>query len=341
MTHRKRPPWISFAMLAILLLALALRALGFEWVFVDGDTVVFPPSDAQYHVRRSLYAWLNFPRVLLSDSYINYPGGAAISWPPLFDFVVSAVARPLARDAYGFQVVAAWIPPILGSLIVIPVYLLGCELGSRAVGLGAAALISMFPMSVTYSRVAQLDHHCAVAFVGAWLLLVVVKLVGETGSPYRQGFALSLVQIGMLLTWHGSLLYLGVAQGILWIGAAQSGRRSLYAVQAGSALATLFVIAPVVWLFPEPLAGCYSAIALSRLHVLAVAAMALVSGALWWLERPGERSRSRSAAQRLAWTGCLGAAVAAILFSLPGPRDGLEPRASISDDDRRSGSQNR
>ena len=183
----------------------------------------------------------------------------------------------------------------------------------------------MVPMSVTYSRVAQLDHHCAVAFIGAWLLLILVKLVAGTGSPYRQGIALSLAQIAMLLTWHGSLLYLGVAQAILWVGAALCGRRSLYAVQAGSALATLCVITPVVWLFPDPLAGQYSAIALSRLHVLAVAAAALVSSAVWWLERPGERARSRSAAQRLAWTGCLGLAVAAILFSLPGLREGLDP----------------
>ena len=325
MKEGKRPPWISFALLATLLLALAVRALGFEWVFIDADTVVFPPSDAQYHVRRSLYAWVNFPRVLLWDPYINYPDGAAISWPPLFDFAVGAAAKLLARDTYSFQVVAAWIPPILGSILVFPVYLLGRELGSRGVGVGAAALIAMFPMSVTYSRIGQLDHHCAVVFVGAWLLLIVVRLVAETGSMLRLGIAFSLAGSAMLLTWHGSLLYLGMAEAILCVGAALTGRRSLYAVQAGSALAILFVIGPVVWLFPEPLAGPYSAIALSRLHVLAVMTVALVSGSLWWGVRPGQGLRARSPTARLAWTAFLLAAIAAILLLLPGPREGLEP----------------
>jgi hypothetical protein len=56
-----------------------------------------------------------------------------------------------------------------------------------------------------------------------------------------------------------------------------------------------------------------------------LAAVTLVSGAMWWLERPGLRTGSRSPAQRLVWTACLGAALAAILLSFPGPRDGLEP----------------
>jgi len=58
----------ALILFGIALLALALRAQGFEWVFVDDGTVVFPPGDAQYHVRRSLQAFLHFPRVMFWDS---------------------------------------------------------------------------------------------------------------------------------------------------------------------------------------------------------------------------------------------------------------------------------
>ena len=49
---------------------LMVRSLGFEFVFVEGE-VVFPPADAQYHLRRALYTYENFPAVLLFDPYIN------------------------------------------------------------------------------------------------------------------------------------------------------------------------------------------------------------------------------------------------------------------------------
>ena len=83
---------IGLSLLAISGLAFYLRALGFEWVFV-GYEVVFPPADAQYHLRRAFFSFVNFPTVLLFDHYINFPDGAAVPWPPLFDFVVGGGAR--------------------------------------------------------------------------------------------------------------------------------------------------------------------------------------------------------------------------------------------------------
>jgi dolichyl-diphosphooligosaccharide--protein glycosyltransferase len=91
-------------------LALGIRSLGFEFVFV-GDEVVFPPADAQYHLRRAFYTFVNFPAVLLFDPYINYPGGASVPWAPLFDFVLGSVARLLADTPRGFEQVAAWTGP--------------------------------------------------------------------------------------------------------------------------------------------------------------------------------------------------------------------------------------
>ncbi len=321
-------PLVLFGLVA---LALCVRALGFEWVFVE-DAVVFAPGDAQYHLRRSLYAFANFPTTLFWDSYINYPDGAAISWPPLFDFAVAAVGKVLARDAAAFQVLAAWASPVIGSLTLVPVYFLGREVGSRMVGLGAAGLLALLPLSVSYSRVGQLDHHCAVALIGACLLLVCTRLAAGTGPPAGLAAALAIGRIAMLLTWHGSLLYLGLVEATLVVAAAFTGRRELYAVQSASAAVTLLFVAPLVWLFPEPLGGPYSAIALSRLHMLAMLAVVIVSGALWLLEGRSVSSSGAPAAglagspaRRLAWTAALSVFVGAVLLALPGPRAGLEP----------------
>lgn len=307
---------------AALLLAFGLRALGFEWVFVDGETVIFAPADAQYHVRRALYAWMNFPAVLFWDPYLNYPDGAAISWPPLFDFTIAGLGRVLATTPYDFQVFAAWVSPWVGAATLLPVYALGRRIAGPGVGVGAAALLALLPIHITYSRVGQFDHHCAVALLGTCWLLLIARLVANDGSPLRLGMGLFVTRLAMLLTWHGSLLYLVLAEGILWLAAAITGRRSLYRVQATSALATGAVLAPLVWLFPEPLGGAWSAIALSRLHVLAVFLVVIVSAGLWWLEG---REGSRSPITRVGWTVGLGLVAVSLVLAFPSIRAGLEP----------------
>lgn len=307
---------------AVLLLAVGLRALGFEWVFVDSETVVFAAGDAQYHLRRALHAWMNFPSVLFADSYINYPGGAAISWPPLFDFTVAAFGRALASESHRFQVIAAWAPVAIGAATVLPVYTLARRIGGSGVGVGAAALLALIPIHINYSRVGQLDHHGAVAFIGVCLLLVVARLAANDGSPSRLGFALAAARLAMLLTWHGSLLYLALAEGALWIAGAVTGRRELYRVQAVSALGTWVVLAPLVWLFPEPLGGSWSAIGLSRLHVLAVSGVVVVSAGMWW--RAG-RGGLGSPAGRLGWTAIFGLVAMGAALLVPAVREGLEP----------------
>ncbi|MEE2673866.1 MAG: hypothetical protein VX466_08730 [Myxococcota bacterium] len=307
---------------AALLLALGLRALGFEWVFVDSDTVVFAPGDAQYHVRRALYSWVNFPTVLFSDPYINYPGGAAISWPPLFDFTTAALGRLLAGDPHRFEVFAAWVPPVVGAFTLLPVYALACRIGGAGVGVGAAALLALLPIHLTYSRIGEFDHHCVVALIGACLLWVVARLVAEDGSSARLGAGLTAGRLAMLLTWHGSLLYLALIEAILWLAAAVGGRRDLYRVQAVSAFATCVVLAPLVWLFPEPLGGPWSAIALSRLHVLAVVLVAIVSAGMWKLEGFG---RPRHALARLGWSAGFSLTAVGLALLVPAIREGVEP----------------
>ncbi len=307
-------------------LAFAVRSFGYEWVFT-GNEVVFAPADAQYHVRRAFYTFANFPAALFWDAYINFPEGAAVAWPPLFDWCVGAVGWLMAEDAASFDRVAAWAPPVIGALTLVPTYAVGRHLESRATGLLAAGLLALLPVSATFAHVGNPDHHCAVALLGACLLLVLVRLVDRDpdAAAWPQGLtvALAALRVGLLLTWHGSLLYLGFVDAVLWVAAAFSGRRDLYAAQAVSALATSAIIAPFVWSTPLPLGGAWSAIALSWLHVAAVSGVAGVSGLLCWLERDGTPKRSPGAL--LGYTLAAGLAVLVALLLLPGARVGLEP----------------
>ncbi len=315
---------VGLGLACLMALALGIRSLGFEFVFV-GDEVVFPPADAQYHLRRAFYTFANFPAVLLFDPYINYPGGASVPWAPLFDFVLGSVARLLADTPRGFEQVAAWAGPACGALTLIPVYWAGSLLGSRSVGFAAALCYACLPIGVAYSRVGNPDHHSAVAMLGAWLLLACLGLLeADAGQRRVRGWGglLGAAQLLLLLTWHGSLLYLGLANFLLIaVGIIRGGQRVLVA-QAAAAGACSLLLVPGVLFSPEPLGGWFSSIALSWLHVLATGAVAVVATALWlseWRLPEGGILRRGLVA---AGTGAVGVCGAMLV---PEVRDGLEP----------------
>jgi len=312
----------ALAVFTAMLLALLVRALGFEYVFV-AEEIVFPPADPQYHLRRALYTMTRFPDVLLFDPYINFPGGASVPWPPLFDWTLGGLGRLAGGTPADLERVAAWAAPGCAAIAVWPIYLTGARIASRRTGAIAALLFALLPISVVYTRVGNADHHAAVGMIGAWLLYALLSLVDPEATRRRMiGLAVLLfaVRTAMLLTWHGSLLYLAPAEGLLLLAGVVTGRRALLAAQAGSALASLVVIALVLSLSPAPLGGPYSSIALSRLHGLAVAAVVVTSGGILLASRLGV---AETAGRRLVWSAGAGIAFVLTLVVVPDTRDGL------------------
>ena len=77
---------VAAGVLGAAILAFALRALGFENVFPDEQSVALALADANYHARRAYWMLQNFPQVQSFDAYLNYPAGARVPWPPLSDW---------------------------------------------------------------------------------------------------------------------------------------------------------------------------------------------------------------------------------------------------------------
>jgi len=329
-TADERGPGDWLAAFGVALLALLVRSLAYANVFHRGD-VVFAPADAMYHVRRAYFTYESWPRVLLFDPYVNYPDGAPVPWPPLTDVVSGTAAVLLANDDAGFATVLAWWPAVVGALGVLPIFWIARELASRGAGIAAGSFYALLPISVIYGRVGNPDHHVAVAAIGACLLLLCVKLAqsGRGDRPARSlVVALALTRAALLLTWHGSLLYLAVVETTLLLVAAIGGRRQLYAAQALSACGTFVLIAPVLASFPTPLGGLYSSIALSRLHLIAIAGTVAVAAAGFWQMGPGRaglRAGARGPGGRIAFLLLAGAGFSLAVLALPGPRAGLEP----------------
>jgi asparagine N-glycosylation enzyme membrane subunit Stt3 len=335
MTGHQSAAWaqrigVAVALLAVMALAVGVRSLGLEYVFV-GDEIVFPPADPQYHLRRALYTWARFPDVLLFDRYINHPGGAPVPWPPLFDWTLGALGRLAGGELRDLERVAVWSGPFCAAVAIVPLYLAGARLGSRRVGVIAGLVFALVPISVVYTRVGNADHHAAVGMIGAWLLCVLLAMCDPEATPRRMvglAVALFVVRVAMLLTWHGSLLYLAPAEGLLLLVAVASGRAAVLAAQALGAGATALVVMIVLSASPTPLGGPYSSIALSRLHVLAMLWVAFTAGGLLGAMRPGGeggRQRAGSPGARALWAAGAALAFAMLVLAFPATREGLVP----------------
>jgi len=126
----------------------------------DGITPV--GFDAFYHMRRILYTTSNFPEYIRFDSYLNYPLGFEIGWPPLYDLLGASLALFLGAgnpDTHTVEFAGALLPVLLGTLTVIPVYVAASALFNRKVGVFSAAIFAVIPVHVYISQFGMVDHH--------------------------------------------------------------------------------------------------------------------------------------------------------------------------------------
>ena len=301
-------------MLALTALAFVVRTFGIENVLLSTGEVVLPIGDPCYHARRAYFSFEHFPFVLLWDPLLNYPDGASVPWPPLWDLVLAGVARLFARDAAGFDRVIVWLPPLLGALGVPLVYWIARTVTTRSVAAGAALLYALLPATIYYSDFGNVDHHAFVGFLGAALLLLYVRAARPGTSAARLvvlGSGLAVARAALLLTWPGGVIYVGAGDALLLLAGALQGRTGLLAVQGGSAVVSALLLAPTVAVSGTALGGLYSTVELSRLHPLALLALAAVTLASAILERARP---ARSARSRLLRLAAIAAPVAALVL---------------------------
>jgi oligosaccharyl transferase (archaeosortase A-associated) len=227
---RKLPPAAiaAIAMAVVAGIALYMRiALPWNQVFVNGQ-VWFLETDSSFYMRNIQVIVQHFPHFNAFDPYMLFPGGQAALVRPFFAGLVS-LAILLVRGAttlYHMEVIAAFIPPILGALTLIPVYFIGKELFNRWVGVIAALLVAILPTEFLHrSLLGFLDHHVAeVLFttVAALFLIMAIKRAREKGMSFdnvlKRDWAairkpliytlLASIFLGFyLLTWQGGVYF--------------------------------------------------------------------------------------------------------------------------------------
>jgi len=134
-------------LLLVLLLAAAavfVRLQGVGEVVGEGQIWIYP-DDPPYHLRRALMTLNNWPHVPTVDPFLNFPDGATVYWPPGLTWLLAGLCRlvaPHAVDRTVVESVALWIPPIVGALTVVLVYIASRRAMGRVVGVVVALVLA-------------------------------------------------------------------------------------------------------------------------------------------------------------------------------------------------------
>jgi dolichyl-diphosphooligosaccharide--protein glycosyltransferase len=203
-------------------------ALPHDQIFVNG-AVWFRETDAYYYIRNIEVLVHNFPHFNTFDPYMLFPGGSPALTHPFFAWLVAAtilLVRGAASTLHSMEVVAAYVPAILGTLALIPAYFIGKELFNRWVGVISAALVIIIPGEFLHrSLLGFTDHHVAETLFSTVCMLFLIMairrarereisfahILSRDWSTVRKPLIYTLLAgifLGIyLLTWHGGLMF--------------------------------------------------------------------------------------------------------------------------------------
>lgn len=176
-------------------------------------------GDSEYHLRRILLAWENFPRLSVFDPLLGWPQGAAHPWAPGFDWVAAAALHLTGlRDPGHLALAASCFPVLLGLLTVATVIAITRQLlpagTHRAAALGAGLVASLVPQFLGATRVARTDHHAWEAASLALLLWWALRSL-EDHRPARIELVGALIVTGALAGFTGAPLYVALVLPLL------------------------------------------------------------------------------------------------------------------------------
>jgi oligosaccharyl transferase (archaeosortase A-associated) len=220
---------VGIILAALVGISLYIRmVLPHDQIFVNGS-VWFRETDAYYYMRNIETLVHNFPHYNTFDPYMLFPGGGGGLSRPFFAWIVSAAIllfKGAAASLQSMETVAAYIPAIMGTLVIFPVYFIGKELFNRWAGVIAAILIVVLPGEFLHrSLLGFTDHHVAeVLFstTSVLFLIMAIKrarereisfshLLSRDWPAIRKPLIYTLLAgifLGLyLLSWSGGLMF--------------------------------------------------------------------------------------------------------------------------------------
>lgn len=194
---------------AIALLAVAVRLTPWQGVF-DQGTVYFFDGDCYLHIRKVLLHVASFPRFVSFDYFDGFPDGTVALWPPVLDWLISllSIISGQGNSARGIEVLSALIPPVVGGLTVIALYVFGRRIFDPPTALIAGALLSFMYGHVVFTILGRPDNEMMEPLMALLMYASYTRLQFDSGGSRIRDIALSAVSaFGLLMFWRGGTLW--------------------------------------------------------------------------------------------------------------------------------------
>ncbi|MBI2412260.1 MAG: hypothetical protein HYV24_03525 [Deltaproteobacteria bacterium] len=290
--------------------------------FVTNAGIYFLEADNYEHFRKVLILLKQFPNIPGHDFYMGFPVGTGNIWAPLTDFSFAVIIRVLSflPSVDGdIAYILATLPPFVGTLAVIPLYLFCREAFGFRAAIIASVIFILLPTHIFTTVVGRPDNEL---FEPIWAgitfyLYALAALESENGEARGNRLIVISALAGLsaavsLLYWRGAVLWwsiLGLYSFVMVFGwSFKEGRRWLgFFVSGAVAFLTIaFVIAFVLVFNPFSLKGGTEFNVVSWFHVItALLGVASFSGLALAVYLKKERS-----------AGTAKAAAAAVAFLL-------------------------
>ena len=308
----KTPSVPVLVLLSVLAVALVIRLLPALYAFRDGH-LLFGEYDAYYHMRRISYVVANFPGYNIFDSYVSYPQGFFIGWPPLYDLTAAAVSLVVGLGHPGqlvIELASALTNLVIGLLGIVAVYYLARDIFGERVALCSAFVMAILPATAFVTFMNYIDHHSLEMLVSVSMYLFFLRSVTkgkEQGVAFssfasKRGpivyAALTGVAIAAaILAWDGAPFFIGTMAlfaFLLYALDAYRGESSEYLTITGiiSMLVALVLVAPMAATSYYGQRMEITAIYLSWFHIIMLAAVAAFFVIMGLLAAGAKKSRA-------------------------------------------------
>ncbi len=263
-----------------MLLGTAARLVGWSRVFTPRGVRFVVDTDPNYHVIQAQRLLEQGRAALWFDPWLNWPLGASIPWPPLFDLLIAGSARlafGVAPTLDQIERAAAVVPVVLGVVTLPLVAGLGRTLLGRGRGAGPALLVALLMSHVSFSTVGRADQHVAEILLSCGVALGFVSgwKATRAGSRWLGALVMGLAVALSFWNWMGSALNLLVpvafAATCHVLAEGSVSRRVTSALALGLGTATLLLVLSILaWGAPGAL-GRGALTGITGVHVAATA----------------------------------------------------------------------
>ena len=228
--NKMKSSWpYTLAVAIIGFVALWIRILPSNTVFLSNGFVRFVSNDAWYHMRTLNLLLNNYPKRVFFNPMTEYPYGNYIHFGPLYDQMMAITSLILGLGHPSSELVnhiGAYFPAVLGALTVIPVYYIGKYIGGRKTGILASILIAFAPgQFLSRSMIGFTDHHVAeslfsTSFIMFFMLALISakrnklsfedifnKRINVLKEPLIYSVIAGIMYSAYQLTWPGAPLF--------------------------------------------------------------------------------------------------------------------------------------